>query len=261
MSTEAKAELKEIEGNPKYWEGNQELVNRANELSEEIYGTAGVENRTLEKTMAEALDNKAPRDLSEQRAVAGDHSKMPEDFSWGNPPPKEGEGILEMPEKYEIKPEEMPESFEDKADAAETDQELLEVITEVGIEMDEYDLEMLDELSDFGQELGLTEQEAGEIFGNTIRANDHKLHYNQEGGEQRLAELCNNDLDLARNHVERAKAVLKAKGSAKLNSWLESTGAGNSPPVILALSHLYDRGMGGNVDDLGKPILQQFEGK
>lgn len=260
MTDRLDAEIAELRDDPDYLAGNQSKVDRMAELMQVKYPSG---ETALQKSMREAMTGKVPPD-PERRAVAwGEKTeiKNPDGskFSWSQPPPKKGEGILDRPDLYKIKPEEVVQPIKDRLTKAATDQEIIDIMAEVGVELDEHDLDMFDELQQFGESLGLSEKEAGEIFGKAVRSDDYSLDYSKESGAERLIELCAGDEYLAATHLKRAQAVLKKHGKPSMIKWLEETRAGNAPSVILALSYL-DRGMGGMVDDI-RIAIPDIEGE
>ena len=133
----------------------------------------------------------------------------------------------------------------------DSDQGVIELLRSEGVELDQSDVDNMGRLTSLGESLGMSAENIHGAFESVVRNPDFQNNYTPEEGAVRLLEqYCGNDQKLAESTMERAQeAISQLDGDAQ--AYLDETGLGSNPAVIIAFSNMIESKFGSAVDEPG----------
>ena len=262
MSKAPEVERAELQNDPEYLAGDQAKVDHMYELTQMVEGGTPADSMEtpLQRTMREAMEG-TPLPDPEGRAVAAnqrteilnpDGSK----FSWGQEVKPE-DSIEQNPGAYEINEENRPLNRQEEADALETNQDIIDFMAKEGVHLDDADVENMSRLAGLGEHLGFTREEVRAAFGQVVRSPIYGQTFDYEGGFDYLTDnYCQGNVDLAVSVIKKAQEVL-GNLDDQTRAYLDETGLGNHPDVIVALSNFAESKLGSALDDPSYAIYDE----
>lgn len=268
MTNEIDREISEIQNsdavNVDGHEGYREAADRLNVLFQQKYDGVQGESKH-QREMREWSEGVEPMQNPEDRRMSPDYygdkvmgRRMPDGshkpFSWHDEVPRE-DHFDRNPDIYEFDDEDLitrDEKLEMIHEGfVDSEEGIKRLMRDEGVELDSEDVANMRRLTSLGQHLGMSEENIQGAFQSVVRNPDYQKTFTNEEGERRLLEhYCDNDPNLCQSVIERAQQALGELDQTTIE-YLDSTGLGSNPAVLIAFSNMIESKFGSALDEPG----------